>query len=457
MHVNPNKPPFLSKLSWGAGGLANDLVNTIGALSIPIYAIALGINPAWVGLAMAIPRLWDAFADPLMGHITDNFRSRFGRRKPFVVIGALLMGITFPLIWLPSADWSHSIQIGFYIVASLLFYTSFTIWNIPWNAMGLEMTSDVNQRTSVQAYRSAIATLAGWIVPWAYKLSFMLGETELEGVRKVGLIIGAIMFISGILSAFYCKEATEATSQPKISLKKAFAYTLKNRSFLLICACVTLFITGIFLVIPMTLYVNIYYVFGGDKEAASTLAGLSGMLGSICALCSVPLIAAAAARIGKRKTLMTGLSIIAIGKVFQWFFFTPAMPYLQLVPGLIVPCGIAFVWIIIPSMVADICDEEDLATGLRREGMYTAVYAWLIKVGVTLGTALSGLFLTFAGIETNLATQSDASLLNLRITFCAVPAIFSIFAIICIKQYKLDESTVLTIQRKLKAREENQD
>jgi len=442
--------PLHQKLAWGAGGLTNDLVNVIGVLAIPIYAIALGVNPAWIGLALAIPRIWDAFTDPIMGHFSDNFRSRWGRRRPLIFIGALLLALTFPLLWMPSPEWSEASKIIWLFAMLIAYYTAFTIWSVPWNALGFELTSDYNERTRVQACRAAIATLAGWIVPWAYKLCFVFNENEVIGARTVGLLIGLVMAAAGILSACFCKEQSKGQAQEKIKLGPAFASTLKNKPFQLICATVALFIAGVFLVQPMALYVNIYHVFDGSKKAASTMSGLGGMSGAVMALLAVPLISFIATRWGKKKTLLLGMSIAAVGYLSQFFTYNPAHPRMEILSFCTIAPGVAFIWIILPSMLADVCDVDEMETGLRREGMYGAVYGWLLKIGVTLGLSLSGFILTLAGIIPAETLQSPEAIRNLRILFSAVPFSFTISAILIMLRYPLTERVVNQLKTKIK-------
>ncbi len=448
--------PRFQKIAWGAGGLTNDLINTIGVLAIPIYAIAMGVNPAWIGLALAIPRIWDAFTDPIMGHLSDNFRSRWGRRRPLIFLGAILLGVTFPLLWIPSPAWSSAVKTAWFLVMLIGFYTAFTIWSVPWNALGFELTPDYNERTRVQAWRAAIATLAGWIVPWAYKLCFIFNKNEVIGARTVGLLIGLILTATGILSAIFCKEQAKAQEQEKIKLIPAFACTLKNKPFQLICASVALFIAGVFLVQPMALYVNIYHVFDGSREGASTMSGMGGMSGAIMALLAVPVISFIATRRGKKKTLILGMSIAAVGYLSQALTYTPDNPYLEIISFCTIAPGVAFIWIILPAMLADVCDVDELETGLRREGMYGAVYGWLLKIGVTIGLSLSGFILTIAGIVPTADLQTPESIRTLRILFSLVPFAFTLTAALLMVRYPLTETRVNQLKQTLRSKHDTQ-
>ncbi len=185
------------KMAWGAGGITECLTNTLYSLAFPIFSIALGVSPALMGVAQAIPRLVDAFTDPLMGNISDNTHTRWGRRRPYIFIGSLLVGIAFPFIFMPGTGWSPFAYFLWFAIMSSLFFVAFTVWSIPWSALGLELSDDYNDRTRIQLFRMIFATLAGIAVNWAYKLCFVFNADELIGVRPVCGIIGGLMCLMG--------------------------------------------------------------------------------------------------------------------------------------------------------------------------------------------------------------------------------------------------------------------
>jgi len=455
-YMKTNQLPRYQKIAWGMGGMANDLINVISVLAIPIYSIALGVNPALIGIALMIPRLWDAFSDPIMGHITDNFRSRWGRRRPLILVGAVLLCITFPFLWSPNPAWGPNALFLYFLLMLVGYYTAFTIWSVPWNALGFEMTPDYNERTRVQAWRAAFATAAGLFISWTYKLCFLFNENEVVGARYVGLLIGLILLVTGGVSAIFCKERIETQAQKKIKLIPAFTATLKNRPFLLVCGTVAVFILGVFLVQPMAIYVNIYHVFQGAdnaRSAASTVTGLGGMLGAILGLMMIPAISWLATHWGKKQTLLLGMMITAVSFLSQFWTFLPEHPYMQLISFCIRAPSIAFIWLILPSMVADVCDVDELATGLRREGMYGAVYGWVLKIGVSIGLLLSGVILTVAGIRPAMETQSPQAILTLRILFSMVPFLFTLAGAFLIWRYPLTGEQMVDVKAKLDAGE----
>jgi len=163
---------------------------------------------------------------------------------------------------------------------------------------------------------------------------------------------------------------------------------------------------------------------------ASTITGIGGISGAVLALLAVSLISFIATRWGKKKPLILGMAIAACGYLSQALTYNPGTPYLIVISFCTIAPGVAFIWIILPSMLADVCDVDEVETGLRREGMYGAVYGWLLKIGVTIGLPLSGFILTLAGIVPAETLQSPEAIRNLRILFSAVPFSFTISAIL---------------------------
>jgi len=449
------KVPVPEKVAFGIGGMCNDLMgNTIMVLTMPIFTVGLGLNASLVGMAIGIPRLLDAIIDPLMGNISDNTRSRFGRRRPYIFAGSFIGGLLFALLWRISPAWSQTQMIWYFGVMAFLFFVAYSVFIVPYNGLASELTMDVDDRTRVMAYRAFFGSVSGLLTPWAYKLCFVksLGETEVEAVKNVAIIFGVLIIITGLIPALWSRENPEAQKQPKIKLLYALRESMTNRPFQLLMGMVFLILMGLYLIMPMQLYIGIYYLFGGDKSAAAQMGGIAGTLYATISILATPLVAWLGTHFGKVRVLLWAQGTLICGSLLSWFLYTPANPYLSLIcMGLMSP-AMACVWILLSSMLADVCDYDELSTGLRREGMYGAIYSFISKIGVASVLAVSGFLVTWAGYDASLKLQSEQCILGMRIMFAVVPALFAAFAMICTKAYPLSEQRMHEIREQLNSR-----
>lgn len=454
--LNQHRSTFLEKLSWGAGGMTEGLTQSVYALAFPIFSIGLGVSPFLIGLSNGIMRLIDAVTDPIMGNISDNAHTRWGRRRPFILAGAILIGILYPVIWLPNRSWPETGLFIWFTGLTGLFFIAFTIWSIPWTALGLELSDDYNDRTRIQITRMIFATLSGLGVSWVYKICFFFDPDEVIGVRTAGWLIGLILMVAGGISAFFVKEWRPVQKQAPIRLSTALGITLSNRPFLLLCATVLFYAAGFILVDPMLLYVNIYYVFDGSRAAASTIMGVSGTTGVLLSLAMLPVGACLSEKIGKRRTALFALSLIIIGRASLYWLVTPGYPYLQLISRAIFQPGNILMWALIPSMIADICDVDELETGRRREGGFGSVYQWIWKCGATLAAMLGGVLLSLVGAKTSSpdAVFPAEVIFRMRLVLALVPTVLGCISFLCIWFFPLTEKRIQEVKAELAFRKE---
>ena len=165
LHLHPPHPasvservPVWRKAAYGSGGLTDFLfLNIVNALAVPIYSIALKMDPLLLGVALAVPRVLGAIFDPLVGTASDNARTRWGRRRPFIVCGAVIGALILPLLWMPPI----ATQIGrfIYLVLMLSIYAAaFSVFSAPYGALGIELTTNYDERTRVMAWRGDLQT-----------------------------------------------------------------------------------------------------------------------------------------------------------------------------------------------------------------------------------------------------------------------------------------------------------
>jgi glycoside/pentoside/hexuronide:cation symporter, GPH family len=458
-HVDSKDAPLYSKIAWGLGGLSENLANcTILWLVYPIYNIALGLNPMWIGVAIGVSRFLDAITDPMMGNITDNTKSRWGRRRPWMFIGSILMSVFFALIWLIPAGCTGNALFAYLTIMMLLFYLGFTIFIIPYGALGFELVMDYNLRTGLQVYRLIPAVAAGLIMPWLYRLSLAdcfkheTLKTEVNGVRYVGTAVAIVILIFSMVPTIFTKERFASKIQEKISLWKAIKQTLTDKPYCMFLVYVFMVFLGVFFVAPLLTYINIYYICEGDKKIAAYIGGLAGTACLIGQTLGMPLIVKLSRYMDKKSLVFFGLTIAIIGYSSSWFLFTPKNPWLQFISIFVSNLGLCACWVMNGSIGADICDFDELKTGKRREGMYSGVSCFIYKFAISITAILTSAILVVVGIKGEVESLSVEAITKLRLMYAIIPIIALIIGILAMIQYPLKKKKVMEVQKQLEER-----
>ncbi|MFP4207986.1 MAG: MFS transporter [Wenzhouxiangella sp.] len=466
--------PFGQKLVYGAGAFVNNLLaGAIGGMMI-VLNLAYGMNPALVGLLGALPRLTDAITDPVMGYISDNTRSRWGRRRPYIFFGAILAGVTFILLWqLPpgkTEDW----YFWYFLAGSFLFYLGYTIFATPWVALGYELTPDYHERTRLMGVQNFIGQTVYLIVPWFLLImqNERLFDGMAEGAAGLALIIGLITIIVGIIPALLLRERfqdiAERANAPDVGAAESmvriiarnlreffigFFITLRFRPFLKLCAATFLVFNGFIMVAAFQFYVIIYYVFAGDTVAGARYAGYAGTLQSLATFGVIVLVTWMGTRIGKRRAFFVAIGLSAAGYALKWFCYTPDNPWLILLPAPLIAFGLGGLFTLMPSMIADVVDADELETRQRREGMFGSIFWWVVKLGMAAAIAAGGFLLNATGFDVDLGGNQAAQTLTLMRAFDAfLPAIASLIAIWAIASFSIDEKKAYAVRAELERR-----
>jgi GPH family glycoside/pentoside/hexuronide:cation symporter len=449
------------KVAYGLGAMVTIVaVNSVVQLTSLVYVVGLGVSAVWIGYAQAFPRFWDALIDPFVGNLSDNFRSRYGRRIPFLVVGGILVGITFWLLWTVPPDWSKPAIFGYFVATSLFFYTAISVFAIPHGALGLEMTVDYHEKTSVFAYASFIGNLGALALPWIYFLAnrpFFGGDT-VAGVKWVCLGMGIMLSAAALTCARGCREGKreEASHQERVNILASFRTTYRNPIFVRLVAAFVLLIAGFQLVMGFGNLIVIYYLFGGDTDPASALMAKTGTLWGLVGLLGVVPMTWLSRRYGKRITVLLAFALIIGGNLSKVVCYSRATPELIFFPTVSLSLGMVFAFSLVNAMIADICDEDELATGIRREGIYYAVYNWWWKVAVSLATVVSGYLQHFTGFVEGAHTQSDATLFWLRVWEIGLPSLLCLIGAALLIRYPLTETRAYEIKELLEQRKEAQ-
>ncbi|WP_114324864.1 MFS transporter [Candidatus Colwellia aromaticivorans] len=472
--ASKDKISLIKKIIYGFGAFVNNLLGAaIGTMTI-VLNLGLGMSPALVGLLGALPRLVDAFTDPLMGYISDNTKSKWGRRRPYLFIGAIIAGIAFALLWQLPRDQSESFYFWFFLIGSVIFYLAYTVFATPWVALGYELTPDYHERTRIMAVQNFMGQFAWLFAPWF--LLFMQNESlfsdMIEGASWLAIIIGLFTVFVGVLPAIFLterftpiptqKEGVDSTAKPIKSKKiseaandffKGFLITLKFKPFLSLCAATFLVFNGFMMVSAFQSYVIIYYVFGGDQALGAEYVGWAGTVSFIATSCAIFIVTKLSSMLGKRRAFFITIAISIFGYALKWFCFTPDNPILVIIPPIFFSFGLGGLFTLMGSMVADVCDLDELETGERREGMFGSIYWWVVKLGMAAAMAAGGFLLHATGFDVSLGGgQSADTLFYMRLADVLVPVLCSVLAIWMVATYPITEQMAHDVRQKLEQR-----
>jgi len=431
----------------------------------PVFNIGLGISPVVIGLVLMIYRLWDSVTDVIMGNLSDNTRTRWGRRRPFILAGSILAGFVLPILWQASPEWSQPTLIAYIVGVGLVLYTMTTIWGMPYYSLGMELTPDYNERTRITAVRAIFEKFAGIFAGWMLALVALpifanpeTGQPDLvNGMKHISWLLGFLIIVFGVLPAIFVKERyykKEASTQPKIGLIKSIKTTLKCRPFMILMSVYLLQVVGSSLVGSLGLYLNIYYVNGGDLGKASIIQGLTSTAMLVPGILSVPFWAWVSEKVGKRHALSLTILLGFVGNILIFFCYTPAYPYLQILPAVFLSAFGSAIWMLVPSMQADIADYDELQTGERREGSFSSVSSWFYKFSMTLTVGVSGLILAGTGFDVVKygKNQPPEVLQSMLSWYVFLPIVLWSIALYILSRYKLDRSAVMKIREQLEER-----
>lgn len=425
--------PFTQLAAYGAGGIIPiALFNVAGILVGLMGNISLGLSAFWLGFILIIPRLWDAISAPIIGHISDNTRTRWGRRRPFLLIGGILVAVTFVIMWwipkgelvqtwFPTEASYHAFQLVYILVTLLLFFTAVDIFEIPHGALGMEMTNDYHARTRLFSAKSFVGNLFAMSTPWLFAIATMEifkgpGGNEADGMRYVSIMIAAILIPLSFWWFFKLKEPgfQKAAKQEKTHFWKDMRLVVSNRNFVMLTLTVFTLAMGFNFVQLLGSYIPIFYVFGGDKVAGATMLGINGTAWAITGVLAVFPLNWISPKLGKRNTLIIAMILMSVAQLSKIVCYNPQYPYLIIIPTILLSAGMLFFFTLGSSMVGDICDEDELNTGKRSEGSYYAIFWWFIKMGSALASFVAGALIVFTMFDEVQVTKVDSLQGNIR-------------------------------------------
>ena len=470
-NISSTKIPISQKIAFGVGMLANQMFPAAISIFIVVLVQDLGF-PGWMwGVVSLAPRIFDSITDPIMGFISDNTKSKWGRRRQYVFLGAIIMGISFVIMWQLFRNNPIDYNFAYFLFCSFVFYLGLTVFSVPYVAMGYEMSDDFHERTSIMAVAQWIGQWAWVIAPWFWVIMY---DTEWYAtadiaVRELAVWVGIGCALCAMVPAVFIKsKSTLDENYSPLTLQNiggsikeigfSFKEAFSSAPFRKLCFATFLIFNAFNTVAAFTFFIIVYYLFNGDASASGIWPTLFGSVGAlVTTFIVIPTVAKMSKILGKKKAFLLSQSISVVGYIMLWFLFIPGKPYLFLIALPFFSFGIGGLFTIMMSMTADVIDLDELTSGKRREGVFGAIYWWMVKFGFAIAGGLSGAIFSLIGFDTSLEVQSETAILGLRLFFSGLPIFGTLCAMYIMRNYEISEERAneISAQLKIKRNQEN--
>jgi glycoside/pentoside/hexuronide:cation symporter, GPH family len=446
--VEVDHVPLREKIGLGLGKAVVD--GTQGSLQVllsQVYVMTMGLAPALLSTIVFIQRMWDAMIDPVFGQFSDNFRTPWGRRLPLIFAGAIPLGLLFAALWWFPATASSNYLFYFLLIVSLAFYTAHSLFAMPLGGLIVEATDDYHERTKIAgvtlAFGFAVQIGSQWIFPLTVLPIF---GGIVNGTRWVTAGCALIFIAAGIAPVFLCRERLykkQVVAQQKVGFFTGLKAASSNRSFLILLLARGIFSLSYNIVGFLGDFMYYYWVWDGDMGRGAFYKAIIGssyhVFALVTSLAVFPYIERA---FGKRVTMQISASAMILGCIGKIFFYQPGYIWLPMFVTITNGVANAGVALMATAMLGDIADQDEINTGLRREGLFSSLLSWFEKAGNSVGTLFTGLILGwihYIGPKKpgDIVHQSHHTLILMKINYILYPGIGAVLTILAIWRYKL--------------------
>lgn len=435
--INPPSSSRLSttsRLAYGVGDFG--LAFTSGMLGL-LFAVFLtdvvGLRPALAGVCILIGRVWDFINDPIVGYLSDRTRSRFGRRRPYLLFGAIPFGISFALMWWIPPIQSELGLVLYYSLAYFVFDTMVTIIFIPYVALTPELSDQYDDRTSLTSYRmvfSLIGSMLAFVLP--LRIIGEINTTAADRVFLVGIIFGAITCLPFLVTFAGTRENPRNIEKvAKVPLIHAIRSAMRNRPFLISAAIYLATITGFEISSSMIIY---FFKYGLNITTGADI--FLGIM-FIVSLLAVPLWNFLSRKWDKIRAYILAMIFLAVLRLVN-IMFTPETPQLFLylivvLSGVFLSAGQVLPWAILPDSI----EYDEYLTGKRHEGMFYSFMAVARKVASAVALPSVLFIIDRFGYQPNATVQPPDALFSIRAMFGILPVILFGLGILSAAAYPL--------------------
>jgi len=425
---------------WGFGAVSDTLMIQVFGLVFPIFNTGFGLDSVLLSWAIMLPRLIDAISDPVVGHFSDNLRTRWGRRKPILLVTAVLGALFLAGIWWCNPSWAKSSQFAYLICFAVMYYTAWGTFSMSHTALGYELTDDYHERSRLLAIRTFFAQIVTLVISFTYWLALnpVFGG-EINGIRVISGAFAVIIIISALPTLLMVRERFTRPAPAHAGLFRALREALRLEPFRTYLLMRFFSAFGAVIFTQMAFYVNVYYVCQGNKVLATKIIGISGTITGLLTLALMPLVPSISRRFGKRRGFILGTGLAAVQALFVPLLYTPTFPNLQLVAAALTGPLIMISFVLRDAIVPDICDLDELVNGQRREGLLTAAIAFVYKMEVSLCVLLVGYMVAWSRFDPQAIIQAPEVVARLQWFAFSPNIICSLLAFIFALRFSITE------------------
>jgi GPH family glycoside/pentoside/hexuronide:cation symporter len=453
----PHEPSFGEICAYSATGVGDTLISVmLGGFASSILVLGLKVDPLYLGFIATIKMGVDAITDPTMGHISDNWKGKEGRRRPFILWGGILVSLFFFLTWLLPTGLSQ-MGIVYYFAAGVIMYSiCHTVYAVPYVALGMELSPSYNGKTRLYVWKHFFTRFAtGFVSPWLYTIALLpifassnpAVPTEVVGARWIAGVVAIFMILGTVMVYRNCKERAHFHVRKKQPFLSSVLQAVRNVNFLKITGLYVLMLIVLGLFAQITALINVLYVFAGDKAAGAMFTAGIETLAGVLVLLALPVVSFLCKRVGKHNALKIAFGLMIVGDIVKWWAFTPEYKHLQWLLPFCYSLGISSIFVVLESLMADVIDYDQLKTGFRREGIFGAASGFMMKSAGAIAASASGVLLAVVGYNADLlADQSEATFFWLRAFNSLVPAAMLGIAFLILYKYPLTEAVMTEVR-----------
>jgi sugar (glycoside-pentoside-hexuronide) transporter len=432
-------------LSYSLPAFGTSMILISVAVYLPnFYTDDLGVTAGMLSWVFLIGRVWDAVTDPMMGHISDRTRTRWGRRRPYFILSALPIWVVFVLIWSPAPSLSANGTFVHLLVCYLVLYTFWTVFSVPYYSLGMELTPVYHERTRLFSGRQGFAIAgmtAGMLAPVLFANA--MGD-RLTGYSLMATLFGGLTVLLILITFWRVRERPESATVRSFPFIKGLGVTFRNRAFVVLTLVYMASVVGASFIAPLTLYIAKYVIKAEWVVQYAMLAYMGG------AFASIPLWLRLSKKVGKNRAWTTAMMVGTIGYTLS-YTYDEGTWIRWIVLAVVVGSSTGCTMVLAPAISADVIDSDELETGTRREGAFVGVWSFLDKAAVGLAVFVGLQGLEAIGYVPNVE-QSESVIEGMKFLYCLLPAVLHLVALLVFQKFPITPQVHAGIRKELEAR-----